>query len=116
MEAGNPSPVWALLILAPAIILGIGQLICLVRVIVEMFKRGETGMGIVCIALSLCTGIGGLIAFVYGWVKSSQWGLRTVMLVWTGCIVLQLVLVVVALIAGVLSGPILFQPAPAVGM
>jgi hypothetical protein len=38
------------------------------------------------------------------------------MLVWTGCIVLQLVLVVVALIAGVLSGPILFQPAPAVGM
>lgn len=116
MVNNNAAPVMLLLVLIPAIILGLAQLICLVLVIVEMFKRGETGLGITCVALSLCTGIGGLIAFVYGWVKSSEWGLRKVMVAWTACFGLQILLVVVAAALGAISMPVIVQPAPAVGM
>ena len=65
----------------------IGSLICFILVLVQMFNRGQTGLGIACIVLAFCCGIGGLVAFVYGWIKNSEWGLRNVMLVWTACII-----------------------------
>ena len=69
---------------------GIGSLVCFVMVLMQMFKRGQTGLGIACIVL-LCCGIGGLIAFVYGWIKNSEWGLRNVMIVWTICFILGII-------------------------
>jgi hypothetical protein len=57
--------------------------ICFIVVLVQMFQRGKTGMGILCIVLTLCCGIGGLITFVYGWVKATEWKTFNLMLVWT---------------------------------
>lgn len=64
----------------------IGSLICFILVIVHLFKTEQTGLGIVCIVLVFC-GIGGLVAFVKGWMD----GLGTVMWVWTACIVVGFV-------------------------
>lgn len=105
------SPVIMLLIMLPAFALGIVQLVCLVMVIVKMFQKGETGIGIASAVLSVCTGIGVLIAFIYGWIKSSEWGLKKVMVIWTACFVLNIVLVVLAALAGALAA-VNLQPAP----
>ena len=56
-----------------------------------MFQRGQTGLGIICIVLAICCLIGGLVAFVYGWMKATQWGIQNIMLVWTACIVLGII-------------------------
>jgi hypothetical protein len=44
-------------------------------------------MGIVCVLLFFCFGIGYLIALVYGWMKSSEWGIAKIMMIWTGAII-----------------------------
>jgi hypothetical protein len=69
---------------------GLGSLICLILVIIKMFQNGSTGLGILTIILSFC-GVGVLIGFIVGWVKSGQWNIRNLMLVWTACIVLIIV-------------------------
>lgn len=104
MPAENALPALLLLVWIPAILLTLAQLVCLVLVIVEMFKRGETAIGIVCAVLSLCS-IGALIAFVYGWIKSSEWGLRKVMLAWTICLAINLVLAFAAVIGAAMLVP-----------
>jgi hypothetical protein len=67
---------------------GLGYLVCFIIVLVKMFQNGRTGLGITCILLSLCCGIGSLVAFVYGWINTGAWNLRTVMLIWTVCVIL----------------------------
>lgn len=84
----------------------VAQLACFVLVLIKMFENGETGLGIARIVLTFCTGIGSLIAFVYGWIKSSQWGLQKVMIAWTACLVLNVVLVVAAALAGAFAMPV----------
>ncbi len=69
---------------------GLGMLVCFILVIVAMFQRGSSGMAIVCLVL-VCCGIGGLVAYVYGWIKSGEWGLKNVMIVWTVCLILCVV-------------------------
>src|SRR5438128_12652665 len=59
------------------------SLICFILVLIQMFQRGQTGMGIACIGLSLCCGVGGLITFIYGWVKARDWNMVTLMTIWT---------------------------------
>ena len=54
------------------VLLGGAWIACLVLVIIEMFNKGQKGLGILTIVLSLCFGIGGLIALI--------WGLRTFIL------------------------------------
>jgi hypothetical protein len=46
------------------VLLGGAWIACLVLVIIEMFNKGQKGLGIVTIVLSLCFGIGGLIALI----------------------------------------------------
>src|SRR5438094_10081132 len=41
----------------------IGELVCYILVLIKMFQAGEQTMGIICIVLTLCCGIGGLVAF-----------------------------------------------------
>ena len=110
MQAENALPALMMLVWIPAVLLGLVQLVCLVLVIVEMFKRGETAIGIVCAVLSLCTGIGALIAFVYGWIKSSEWGLRKVMLAWSICLAINLLLAFAAAIGAAMFVPVNRQP------
>jgi hypothetical protein len=66
---------------------GIGSLICFIMVLVKMFQNGQTGLGVACIVLIFLCGIGGLIAFIMGWINVDRWRIRNVMLAWTGCII-----------------------------
>ena len=47
---------------AIGLITGIVSLVCYILVIVKMFQHGQTVLGIVCLVLLLCCGLGGLIA------------------------------------------------------
>jgi hypothetical protein len=69
---------------------GLGSLVCYVLVLIKMFQNGQTGLGIACIVLLLCCGLGGLIAFVYGWIKAGEWGITNIMMIWTVFVVLNI--------------------------
>ncbi|MEX0978018.1 MAG: hypothetical protein WDZ48_04155 [Pirellulales bacterium] len=73
------------------VVVGVGSLVCFIMVIIQMFQHGDTTVAIASLVLLLCF-IGGLIAFVYGWMKAAEWNITNVMLAWTGCIVGALVL------------------------
>ncbi|HJN10601.1 MAG TPA: hypothetical protein QF564_18080 [Pirellulaceae bacterium] len=66
---------------------GLVSLVCFIMVIVQMFKREESTMGIVCIVTIFCC-IGVLIAFVYGWTKAAAWDIKNIMIAWTIAFVL----------------------------
>lgn len=70
---------------------GLGALVCFILILVQMFQRNQSGLGITCIILAFCCGIGSLIAFVYGWINSREWNVMPIMLAWTFCIVLTLI-------------------------
>ncbi len=74
---------------------GIAVLVCFIMVEIKMFQNGKTGLGIVCIVLYCCA-IGMLINFIYGWMKSAEWNIRNVMLVYT-------VGLIIAIIGGVMN-------------
>ncbi len=79
-------------ITALSLLLGLVSLVCYVMVVIQIFQHGETGMGLACtIGLLLC-GLGALLAFIYGWVKAGPWRLNNIMLVWTACFVINLIL------------------------
>ena len=65
-------------------ILGLVAFVCFIMVLIKMFQQGQSTLGIVCIVLFFCGGIGYLIAMAFGWINSTKWGIRNTMLVWTG--------------------------------
>lgn len=73
-------------------VFGLIGLVCFVLVVVKMFQNGQTGLGIASIVLLPCCGIGYLLALIMGWVKSSEWNIKTLMLVWTGAFLVNFVL------------------------
>lgn len=75
---------------------GIVSLICYIFVVVKMFQEGDTVMGIICAVGFFVCGVGVLVAFVYGWMKSSVWELKPVMLAWTGFWIAGFILNVIA--------------------
>jgi hypothetical protein len=62
------------------VVFGLGALVCWIIVLVKIFQNGDTVYGIVGL---FC----GLVAFVYGWSKADDLGVKNVMLAWTGCII-----------------------------
>ena len=48
-------------------------------------------MAIACIVLIFVCGIGALVAFIYGWMNATEWGIKNIMLIWTVCFVVSLV-------------------------
>lgn len=66
-----------------SVVAGIGSLICFILVVVHLFKTEQSGLAIACLVLIFC-GIGGLVAFVKGWMafgrscgsgrRASSWG------------------------------------------
>ena len=40
-------------------------------------------LGITCLVLFLCCGLGGAIAFIYGWVQARSWNIVNLMTAWT---------------------------------
>jgi hypothetical protein len=70
---------------------GIGGLVCYILVIIEMFKRQQTSTAVLCLVLLLVCGLGGLIAFVYGWINAKNWGIQNIMMAWTGCFAVSVI-------------------------
>jgi hypothetical protein len=73
--------------------------ICFILVVIKMFQRGAVGMAIACVVLSMCCGLGGLVAFVYGWTKARQWDMSNLMTVWSVAVAINVV------VAGVNPAP-----------
>jgi hypothetical protein len=81
------------------IVAGVASLVCFIMVIMAMFQHNQTGLGVACIVLIFC-GVGGLVAFVYGWVKAKEWNLMNIMLVWTGAFAIGIIGAILQLAAG----------------
>lgn len=64
---------------------------CYVMIIIKMFSNDEATLGIICLATLLCVGLGGLIAFIMGWVKADKLQARQIMGIWTGCVVINII-------------------------
>jgi len=79
----------AFVLLAMVILSGIFSLVslvCFILILIKMFATDDAVLAIVCIVTFFCGGIGYLIAFVMGWIKSSSYDAETLMLVWSGSI------------------------------
>lgn len=66
-------------------VIGVISLICWIKVLIALFKKEGAGLGILGI---LCN----LFAFIWGWLKASELGLKKTMIWWTLCIVAAVVL------------------------
>lgn len=71
--------------LALVILLGIGSLVCWILVLIKIFQSQQIGLGILGIICPLFT-------FIYGWVKSDEWKIKQIMIIWTVLIVANLIL------------------------
>ena len=78
-----------------SIALGLVSLVCFIYVVYTMFNNAESVIGIVCVVGICLLGIGGIVAFVYGWIKAREWEIVHVMGIWSGCVALQIILAVV---------------------
>jgi hypothetical protein len=67
-------------------------LVCFIMVVIQMFHHNMNGLGIVCIVLFLCIGIGGIIALVVGWQNADRWRIRNLMQIYTVSIIAAYVL------------------------
>lgn len=74
------------------LVLGLGSLVCLILAWVQMFKQSKVGLGILSIITTFVCGIGGLIAFIWGWMHGNV--NAKIMIVWT-------LLIVAGILAGV---------------
>jgi hypothetical protein len=63
----------------------IGSLVCWVMVLIKMFPAEGPLKGILAV---IC----GLYAFIWGWMNAAKFNLRNIMLAWTACFVVSLVL------------------------
>lgn len=61
---------------------GLIVLVCHIIVIVKMFQRGKTGLGILAIVLTCC-GVGAIFTLIYGWVKSTEWNIKNLMIAYS---------------------------------
>jgi hypothetical protein len=69
---------------SPALILntifGLVSLVCYILVLIKLFQTGQTGLGIICLLLFCCGGIGILVTLIVGWVQSGRLGLSPALL------------------------------------
>ena len=69
-------------------IAGLISFVCFILVLIKMFQAGQTGMGVLCIVLFFCIGIGEIIACVLAWQNAGRWGLtRNFLMLFTVCLV-----------------------------
>lgn len=71
------------------------SLVCWIKVLIALFKKEGAGLGILGL---LCS----IYAFIWGWMKSAELGLKKTMIWWTICIVGSVVLWFVA-VAGAMG-------------
>jgi len=80
------------LLSAIAGVCGLVSLVCFVMVLLAMFKNDQAVLGIICIVAFFFCGFGMLVAFIFGWIKASQWDIQKIMLVWTVAGILGMIL------------------------
>jgi hypothetical protein len=86
----------AAVLLVLRVLVGLVALACFVLVLVRIFQEGQTALGVSCVVLFFCFGVGGLITFVFGWMRAVDWGITKLMWLWTGCIVAAIALALAA--------------------
>jgi len=67
-------------------LVGLGSLVCFVMVLIKQFQLGSVVHGI--IGIVTC----GLWTFIWGWMNSGKHALKNLMLIWTGLVVVGIVL------------------------
>ncbi len=72
-----------------SVLFGLGNLVLFIIVLIKLFKEEGTGKGILGLICSLYT-------FVWGWMKHKELEITNIMIAWTGCIVVQVLLSVIA--------------------
>lgn len=82
--------------LAAYFVVAIISLVCFIKVLIALFKKEGAGLGIVGIVTC------GIYPFIWGWMKSTELGLKKTMVWWTICVVGSIVLWFVA-IAGMMG-------------
>lgn len=70
---------------------GLVNVVCFILIIYLMFQAEEVMLPILCIGLVFC-GLGGLIAFLFGWIDVGKYDAKKIMLIWTGAIAAQILL------------------------
>jgi hypothetical protein len=63
---------------------GVGSLVCWVVILIQMFKNEKPLIGIIGV---LC----GPWAFIWGWMNAAKLGIKNTMLIWSACIVVQMI-------------------------
>jgi NhaP-type Na+/H+ or K+/H+ antiporter len=76
----------------------LGSLVCFILVVVKLFQTGQTALGIVCIVLFFCCGLGLLVGLVIGWLNAGRWRSQNLMIAYSVCMALYIV-------GGVLAPP-----------
>ncbi len=90
------------------VVCGIASFVFFVMVVMKMFQNDQANLGIICIVLTLVTGLVGLIVtFVLGWTKATEWDLKKVMTSWTIALVLLFVFFGIAIGAIIVSATML---------
>ena len=59
---------------------------CFIVILIRMFKSGDTILGIICIISIFCL-LGGVIAFILGWINAPRYRSEQLMKVWTGAVI-----------------------------
>jgi hypothetical protein len=67
--------------------ISIVSIVCFIYIVIKFFTTGHTGWGIASLVGLCVCGIGGLIALVGGWLKSTEMNVRPVMLIWTVAVI-----------------------------
>lgn len=73
---------------ALASLIGLGNLVCFVLVVIKLFKEKGVLHGILGI---IC----GLYTFIWGWMEAGRLGIKNIMLAWTALFVVSILLNVV---------------------
>ena len=69
-------------------LIGLGSLVCFIMVLIKLFKEKGALHGILGL---IC----GLYTFIWGWIESGRLGIKNIMLIWTGLLVVNIILAVV---------------------
>ena len=88
----DPIPIARILLALLSLAIGGIGLFCFVRVLLTMRENGEGVLATFCLVTLLLMGVGSVIAFVYGVLKSREWEIAPTMMLWGTCTALQLAL------------------------
>ena len=97
-------------------VLGIVSFVFFIIVLVNFFKAGKVGLGILCILTMFVCGVGGLITFISGWMNADELGIKKIMVNWTICVVLDLATIALLLMLGGIQAITTFEVSATSGL